>query len=94
MIEVVDNYDYSRALDIPIEKLIGIDDQKPSEGIRSLSEMVSYNENFHSDSLKKPYPEIVDPELQFIDNLIDDQVINSLIAPGGYSAPHRKMRTE
>lgn len=98
MIEVVNNYDYSRSLDIPMEELIGIEDQGPSKGIRSLSEMATYIENFHSDNLfyldglKKPYPEIVDKELQFIDQLLDDQIINSLIAPDGYSAPHRDIQ--
>jgi len=37
--------------------------------------------------LKKPYPEIVDAELQFI-----DQIINSLIAPDGYCAVHRDIQ--
>jgi hypothetical protein len=98
MTEVMDKYDYSQALDIPIEELIGVEDQAPSAGIRSLPEMGSYIENFHSDNLfhfdalKKPYPEIVDPELQFIDQLIDDQVINNLIAPDSYSAVHRDIQ--
>lgn len=47
---------------------------------------------FQFDTLKKPYPEIVDPELQFIDQLIDDQIINSLIAPDVYSAVHRNIQ--
>lgn len=98
MLEVVDNYDYSQTLDIPIDELIGVEDQRPSEGIRGLPEMSSYIENFHSDNLflfdvlKKPYPEIVDQELQFVDQLLDDQIINSLIAPDGYSAPHRDIQ--
>ena len=97
MMEVVDKYDYSQALDIPIEELIGVEDQAPSIGIRSLSQMGAYIDNFYSDklfqfvTLKKPYPEIVDPELQFIDELIDDQIINSLISPEGYSAVHREI---
>jgi hypothetical protein len=98
MIEVADNYDYSQPLDIPIEKLIGVEDQKPSKGIRSLPEMTTYIEKFHSDNLfdfdglKKPYPEIVDEELQFVDRLLDDQIINSLIAPDGYSPEHREIQ--
>jgi hypothetical protein len=98
MMEVVDEYDYSQPLDAPVEELIGVEDQAPSAGIRSLPEMASYIENFHSDNLfhfdilKKPYPEIVDPELQFVDQLIDDQIINSLIAPDGYSAVHRDIQ--
>ncbi len=96
--EAVNNYDYSQALDIPIEELIGVEDQMPSEGIRSLPEMADYIKNFHSDNLfyfdkrRKPYNEIVDKELQFIDQLLDEQIINSFIAPDGYSAPHREIQ--
>ncbi len=85
-------------MDVPIEELIGVEDQRPSMGIRSLPEMATYIENFHSDNLfdfdrlKKPYPEIVDEELKFVDQLLDDQIINSLIAPEGYSAPHRDIQ--
>ena len=98
MNEVVDNYDYSQELDMPIEELIGIEAQEPSGGVRSLSEMTEYIENFHSenlfqfDDLKKPYSEIKDPELQFIDQLLDDQIINSLISPENYSASHRNIQ--
>ncbi len=76
MIEVVDNYDYSQELGLPIEKLTGIEDQSPSGGIRNLQEMAIYIDNFHSDNLfdfdrlRKPYPEIVDEELQFVDQLL------------------------
>jgi len=95
--EVVKNYDYSQSLDLPIEELTGIETQSPSRGIRSLPEMAEYINNFYSDNLfdldkiKKPHPEIVDPELKFIDDLFDNQIINSLLAPEGYSAPHRNI---
>ena len=95
--EVVKNYDYSQSLDLPVEALAGIDNQTPSGGIRSLSEMAEFIDNFHSDNLfgfdkkRKPYPEIIDPELKFIDELFDDQVINTLLAPDSHSAPHRDI---
>jgi len=60
--------------------------------------MTEYIDNFYSDNLfnfdkrKKPYPELVDQELIFIDELFDDPIINSLIAPEGYSAPHRNIQ--
>lgn len=98
MDEVVGNYDYSQSLDIPIEKLSGIEEQTPSGGIRTLSQMGEYIDNFYSDNLfdfdkkKKPYPEIIDQELKFIDELFDDPIINSLISPEGYSAPHREIQ--
>ena len=92
---VTNTYDYSKPLDMPIEKLTGIEDQMPSEGIISLSEMPDYIKDFYSNKLlsfnklTKPYPEIIDPELKFIDALIDDHIINRLIAPEGYSPAHR-----
>lgn len=49
--KVVKNYYYSQALDFPVEQLTGIDNQVSSGGIRSLSEMVDFIENFHSDNL-------------------------------------------
>jgi len=75
--EAVNNYDCSQTLDIPIEELTRVEDQMPSERIRSLSEMANYIKNFHSDNLfdfdkrRKPYNEIVDQELQFIDQLFN-----------------------
>jgi len=95
MNEVVMDYDFSQILEIPIERLISIEDQKPSKGIFNLPEMAEYIDKFYSDSLfdldrkRKIYPEIVDAELKFIDKIFDDPIINSLLAPEGYSAPHR-----
>ena len=96
--EVVKDYDYSQALNLPIEELTGIEDQMPTRGIMSLSEMAGYVNNFYSDDLfnfdlkRKPFPEIVDQELQFVDELLDDPIINCLLAPEGYSAPHRNIQ--
>jgi len=65
---------------------------------KPLPEMVGYINNFYSDNfvdfdkIKKPHPEIIDPELNFIDELFDNQIINSLLAPEGYSAPHRYIQ--
>lgn len=98
MNEVINDYDFSQTVDVPIEKLTGIDDQVPSNGIRSLTEMANYIDNFYSDNLfpldekRKPFPEIFDEELKFIDNLFDDQIINSLLVPPNYSAPHRNIK--
>lgn len=98
MNEMESDYDCSQTLDVPIEELIGVDAQQAYSGIHSLPEMAGYIENFHSDNLfdfdnrGKPYPEIVDPKLQFIDQLLDDQIINSFIAPDNYSVPHRDIQ--
>ncbi len=96
--EVVKDYDYSQELNIPIEELIGVEDQMPTRGIMPLSEMDRYINNFYSDDLfnfdtkGQPFSEIVDQELQFVDKLLDDLIINSLLAPEGYSAPHRNIQ--
>jgi hypothetical protein len=93
--EVISNYDYDQVLDVPIEELTGIADQSPPTGIRNLTQMAEYIDNFYQDNLfdfdaaKKPYAEIYDEELRFIDQLLDNSIINSLIAPEGYSAVHR-----
>lgn len=96
--EVLANYDYSKALDLPIEELTGIEEQVPVRGIRSLPEMADYIDNFYSDNLfdfdqrKKPYPEIIDPELKFVDELLDNEIINCLLAPDRFSPQHRNIQ--
>jgi len=93
--EVMSNYDSSESINIPIEELIGIEDQVPTDGIRSLKEMAEYIDNFHNDNLfmldssRQSREKIVDPELRFIDSVFDNAIINTFLAPAGYSAPHR-----
>ena len=70
MNDVLNDYDYSQPLNIPIEELTGIEDQIPSKGIKDLAEMAKYIDNFYSDNLfdfdkkRKTFPEIVDQELK------------------------------
>jgi len=98
MDEVLLDYDYSQSLNIPIEELTGIQDQVPTKGIKNLAEMSNYIGHFYSDNLfdldkrRRVYPEITDTELKFIDDLFDNSIINSLLVPKGYSAPHRKIK--
>jgi len=95
MDEVINDYDFSQTLNLPIEELTGIEDQTPLKGIKTIEQMAKYIHNFHDDNLfdldkkRKPFPEIVDKELKFIDDLFDDAIINSLICPEGYSPRHR-----
>lgn len=98
MDEVINDYDFSQTLNVPIEELTGIEDQVISRGIRTIEEMGRYIKNFYSDDLfridqrRPPFPEIVDKELQFIDEILDDPIINTLISPKGYSANHRQIQ--
>ena len=92
---IVKNYDYSQSINISIEELTGIEEQLPSKGIIPIHKMGDYIQRVYINNLvsfdkrKKPYPEITDQELRFIDELMDDIVINSLIQPENYSPAHR-----
>ena len=96
--EVVQSYDYSRSVNLPVEQLTGIEKQTSLRGVKTLEEMAEYINYFYSDRLfgfdqrKKRYPEITDLELKFVDELLDDQIINTLIAPKRYSASHRDVQ--
>jgi len=49
--EVMNAYDFSQPINIPIEELTGIEDQVPSKGIKNLIEMAEYINNFYSNNL-------------------------------------------
>jgi len=93
------DYDFSQTLNISIEELTGIEDQVVPRGIRTIEEMGRYIKNFYSDNLfgidqkRPPFPEIVDKELQFIDEILDNLIINTLISPEGYSVNHRQIQS-
>jgi hypothetical protein len=95
--EVMSNYDGSQIMNVPLEELIGIEDQVPAAGIRTLQEMAEYIENFHNDNLftsemsRQPQDKLFDPELQYADSLFDNAIINTLLAPPGYSPAHRQI---
>jgi hypothetical protein len=93
---------------IPIEELIGLEDQG-LEGVMSLEQMADFVTNFHQHKpcldlggLSKPkrWPEIISEELNFIDQLLDNEIINHLLANQSYSPqmrvffPHHFLRAE
>lgn len=45
------NYDFSQTLNVPIEKLTGIENQISSKGIKTLTEMAEYIDNFYNNKL-------------------------------------------
>jgi len=95
--EIMNDYDFEKELNIPIEELIGIEEQAPSSEIKTIKEMGEYIDNFHDGNLfflprrRNKFTEIVDQELEFIDDLLDNEIINSLLAPDNYSHPHRDI---
>ncbi len=89
---------YNQELDVPIESLIGIEDQQVDRKIIPLQDMADFVDNFHQRSgvidfakYRKPWPEIHNKELQFIDKLLDDRILNSLLSYEGYSPAMRDI---
>jgi len=89
---------YNQELDVPIEKLIGIEEQQVDRKIIPLQDMADFFDNFHQKSgvidfakYRKPWPEIHNKELQFIDKLFDDRILNSLLSYEGYSPQMRDI---
>jgi len=104
--EVVSTYDYPKQIETPVPELIGLSDQQPTKGILTIEQMAEFVEAHQGGSLFRLYgkhrthPAIQDLELQIIDSLIDDRIINKLLAPEGYTPasrdffPHNMFRAE
>lgn len=96
---IADHQGYDESLGIPIEELVGIEGQVVDSRILSLQQMGELIDNFYLkkgiiDFRKycKPQPrEIINEELRFIDNLLDNQIIDHLLANDGYSPQMRNI---
>jgi len=89
---------FDEELGIPIEELIGIEQQQPDSRIMPLQDMADFVDNFYQKAglLKfsrshKSWPEIHNEELRFIDELLDNRIINALLANEGYSPQMRDI---
>jgi len=95
--EVVKNYDFKQEVTTPIEVLLGIESQLPTASIMNLDEMGRFIEGCKDSILfklnrKKRHPlHVKDEELRFIDNLLDDKIINKLLSYDGYSPAMRDL---
>ncbi len=93
--ETVRDYDFSQTVSAPLEELIGIEGQIPTAGIMNLKEMSEFIECFNADRLidvkcdDRISRYIQDDELKFINNLLDDRIINSLLSYRGYTPSMR-----
>jgi hypothetical protein len=104
--EVVNTYDYPKEIETPVPELIGLSDQQPTKGILTIEQMAKFVKAHQADPLfrlhgkHRTHLAIKDLELQIIDSLIDDRIINKLLAPEGYTPasrdffPHNMLRTE
>jgi len=89
--EVVSEYDFKQEVNTPVDQLLAIEGQHPVKGIIRLDEMARLIEKVNSTKIIKfsnynrSHIYINDKELQFIDKLIDNRMINRLLAHEGYS---------
>jgi hypothetical protein len=92
---VMNSYDFSQEIEAPVEQLLGIEGQVPTDGIIALEEMARLIERFNENRIFKinwynrSALYIKDEELRFVDKLIDDGIINKLLAYDGYSPSMR-----
>ena len=95
--DVVAEYDFKQEIEAPIEELLAIDTQLPAKGIIKLEEMARFIDMVNSNKIikfsndKRSSIYIDDEELQFIDELVDNGIINRLLAYDGYSPVMRDI---
>lgn len=106
LLEVYRDYDFQQTVTEPLDHLLGIEHQASTKGVMNLEDMghlvdtVNKCSIFKLSDYKRPNRYIKDKELQFIDKLLDDRIINRLLAPEGYSPamrdilPSHLIRTE
>lgn len=89
--EVVKDYNFNKEVKTPKHELLGIGNQMLTPSIMTLDEMDKFLDSHNNDVLfklnrKERHPlYIKDKELKFIDDLLDDRVINKLLSYDGYS---------
>ena len=95
--EVVKDHDFKQEVTTPLEVMLGIDAQLPSSAIMDLDQMerfiqVQKNSVLFKLNRKKRHPlHIKDQELRFIDDLLDDKIINKLLSYDGYTPAMRGL---
>lgn len=96
MVEVLHDYDVNQDVTTPKQELLGIEEQVSCKGIHTLDEMATIIETVNSKILKFRKNNILSraiysEELRFIDDLLDDEVINRLLSYSGYSPALREF---
>lgn len=95
--EVHAEYDFAQSVTAPLDDLLGIEQQAPTKGIMKLESMAHLIDTVNKcriiklSDYKRSHRYIKDKELQFIDELLDDRIINHLLAPEGYSPAMREI---
>ena len=84
--EVVSGYNFSQEIKTPVAELLGIEEQSSFSGILDLEAMARFIDSHNNSFLfklhrkKEPSLHIKDEELRFIDDLLDDQIINESVS--------------
>jgi hypothetical protein len=92
---VIKDYDFKQEIDAPVAELIGIETQMPHEDIIPVDEMNDLIDGFYTNSLidvgklKKLHVNLTDSRLKFIDNLLDNAIINRLLSYKGFTPSMR-----
>ena len=95
--EVTAEYDFSGDITASPAELLAIEKQVPTKGIMKLDEMARFIEMTNKNSIirfssyKRSPLYIKDEELRYIDELIDDRIINRLLSYDGYSPAMRDL---
>ena len=95
--ELVAEYDFKQIVTAPKEDLLGIEQQMPTKGIIKLDDMAHLidtadkNRVIKLSNCKRSSIYIKDKELQFVDKLLDDRILNRLLANEGYSPTKRNL---
>lgn len=95
--ELVAEYDFKKTVTAPKEDLLGIEQQMPNKGIINLDDMAQIVDTVNKSRIiklsncKRSAIYIKDKELQFIDELLDDRILNRLLANEGYSPAKRDI---
>lgn len=95
--EVTGEYDFTHEIKAPVHELLGLERQLPGKGIISLDEMAGFIDTVNNSKIiklcsdKRSSTYIKDEELQFIHGLLDDGIINRLLAYDGYTPSMRDL---
>ena len=97
MAEVVADYDFTKEIETDKLDLLGIEQQELTSGMMDLKEMARFiesNENdilFKVNKIRRSSLYLKDKELEFIDNLLDDAIINRLLSYDGFTPSMREF---
>ncbi|MCI5127096.1 MAG: transposase, partial [Candidatus Electrothrix sp. AUS3] len=104
--QVAGEYDFKQEISVSSDELLGVEQQVQTKGIISLDQMADIVNESKNNNIIKLCGEsrfakyIKDEELRFIDQLLDNEIINRLLAYEGYSPamrdlfPHNMFRAE